>query len=109
VAYDETLALRVRAALGGQTGVVERKMFGGLVFMVNGNMCCGVAGDRLMVRVGLAAYEDALTQPHAGLMDFTGRPMRGSVIVAPAGLASDADLAAWLHRGLDFVDTLPAK
>jgi TfoX/Sxy family transcriptional regulator of competence genes len=109
MAYDETLAVRITRDLQVCSGVVERKMFGGLVFMVHGNMCCGVMDDRLMVRVGADAYEDALDQPHAGLVNFTGRPMKGSVLVECAGLATDADLAVWLRRGLDFVDTLPPK
>ena len=91
MAYDETLALRIREALDVHAGVVERKMFGGLAFMVNGNMCCGVMDDRLMVRVGPHAYGDALELPHAGLLNFTGRPMKGSVLVEAEGLQSDDD------------------
>ena len=84
-------------------------MFGGLAFMVNGNMCCGVMDDRLMVRVGPHAYGDALELPHAGLLNFTGRPMKGSVLVEAEGLKSDDDLTTWLNRGLAFVATLPPK
>ena len=109
MAYDETLAVRISRALQVRSGVVERRMFGGLCFMVDGNMCCGVMDDRLMVRVGPDAYDDALDQPYTGLVNFTGRPMKGSVLVAPEGLATDADLAAWLARGLAFVATLPPK
>ena len=109
MAYDETLARRIRDALDVHARVVERKMFGGLAFMVNGNMCCGVMDNRLMVRVGPHAYEDALKLPHAGLLNFTGRPMKGSVLIESEGLKSDEDLAAWLNRGLAFVATLPPK
>ncbi len=107
--YNEQLVGRVRAALAGQRNVAERKMFGGLTFMVRGNMACGVEHDRLMVRVGPAAYDDALGRPHAQMMNFTGRPMKGFVFVEPAGLKSDKDLQAWVQRGVDFAMSLPAK
>jgi hypothetical protein len=84
-------------------------MFGGLAFLVGGHMCCGVVGDRLMVRVGPDAYEEALGRPHARKMDFTGRPMRGLVYVEPRGFASEDALAGWIARGLAFVETLPPK
>ena len=109
MAYDENTAARVRQALSPVDGVVERRMFGGLVFMVNGNMCCGIEQDRLMLRVGPAQYAEALDQPYAGVMDFTGRPMRGFVIVQPAGFATAATLQEWIGRALAFVQTLPAK
>ncbi len=109
MAYDENTAARVRQALAAVAGVVERRMFGGLVFMVRGNMCCGVEQDQLMLRVGPAQYADALAQPYAGVMDFTGRPLRGFVIVPPAGFATTAALQEWLDRALTFVQTLPAK
>ena len=79
MAYDEQFAERVRAVLAGQPGLAERKMFGGLAFMLAGNMCVGVEQDRLMVRLGQELYEDALSRPHAAPMDFTGRPMKGFV------------------------------
>ena len=107
--YDETLAQRVRPVLAPRPGVVEMKMFGGLAFMLNGNMAVGILNDRLMVRVGRDAYDDALAQPHCQPMDFTGRPMRGFVMVDPAGIADDSQLADWIRRGLDFASTLPAK
>ena len=83
--YDEQLAERVRAVLAGQPGLTERKMFGGLAFMLAGNMCVGVENDRLMLRLGQDLYEEALTRPHAAPMDFIGRPMKGFVFVAPGG------------------------
>ena len=109
MAYDETLALRIKAELQTRAAIAERKMFGGLAFMISGNMCCCVTDQGLMVRVGVDAYEDALAQPHAGLMDLTGRPMKGWVLVAPEGVASDAGLVEWVTQGAEFAATLPAK
>ena len=109
MAYSETLADRARVAIGQHSEYSERKMFGGLAFMVNGHMCCGILGDELMVRVGPAGYEDALAQPHAREMDFTGRPMRGMIYVGTAGVETDASLVAWVARGLAFVQSLPPK
>ena len=109
MAYSEALADRARLALGQQTAFSERKMFGGLAFMVNGHMCCGILGDELMVRVGPDGYEDALAQPHARVMDFTGRPSRGMIYVGTAGVETDAGLEAWVARGLAFVNSLPPK
>ena len=107
--YNEGLAQRVRATLAEQDAVVEKKMFGGLAFMLNGNMCCGIIRDDLMVRVGPEQYADALVQPHVRELDFTGRPMRGMIVVDADGLRSDADLEVWVRRGVAFVSELPAK
>ena len=109
MAYDENTAARVRQALGAVKGVAERRMFGGLVFMVQGNMCCGVEQDNLMLRVGPAQYAAALEEPYAGVMDFTGRPLRGFVVVQPAGFATAAELGEWVGKAVAFVRTLPAK
>ena len=109
MAYDEDMAYRIRVALADQTGVTEKKMFGGLAYMVNGHMCCGIAKGSLMVRVGPEQYEEALAQTYAKEMDFTGRPMRGMIYVDPDGYRSDADLQAWVDRGLTFVSSLPPK
>ena len=106
--YDEQLVERVRGVLAGEA-FEERKMFGGLTFMLQGNMCCGVAGERLMVRVGPEKYDEALGQKHAQLMDFTGRPMKGFVFVGSEGLASDGELETWVQRGVDCALSLPAK
>jgi hypothetical protein len=84
-------------------------MFGCLAFLVGGHMCMGISGGNLMVRTGEAGHAEALGQPHARPMDFTGRPMKGFVFVSPAGYESDAALQAWLDRGLRFVRTLPPK
>ena len=109
MAYDEKLADRLRDAFGRTQSVTERRMFGGIAFMVRGNMCCGVIDDRLMVRVGPEAYEGALKLAHAEPMDFTGRSMRGFVYVAPEGAKTARQIQAWVRRGLEFVQTLPAK
>ena len=107
--YDEMLVERVRGVLKGKRNVMERKMFGGLTFMLQGNMCCGVAGDRLMVRVGAEKYDEALAQKHAQLMAFTGRPMKGFVYVDLEGVKKDKDLKGWVQRGVDFALSLPEK
>ena len=109
MAYNEQLADRVRGILTQHEPLIEKKMFGGLSFMLRGNMCCGVDRDNLMVRVGPDQYDEALAQPHARPMDFTGRPLRGMVYVGPEGYRSDDALAAWLKRGVDFAASLPPK
>lgn len=108
--YGEQVADRVRETLA-HAGVtpVEQKMFGGLAFMVGGHMAVGVLGDELVVRVGKGAYEDALAQPYAREMDFTGRPMTGMVLVGTQGFGDDATLRAWVQRGLDCTASLPPK
>jgi hypothetical protein len=109
MAYDEGLAERIRAALGEHPDLVEKKMFGGVGFMLQGNMACGVNKEDLIVRVGLEGYDDAVIRPHARPFDFTGRPMKGWVIVAPPGYEEDSDLDAWLHDGVSFALSLPPK
>ena len=109
MAYDTALAERIRGALGDRDDVSERKMFGGIAFMVAGNMAVGVIRDDLMVRVGPAAHDDALARSHVREMDFAGRPMRGMVYVAPVGVASDDELARWVGAGADFAASLPPK
>jgi TfoX/Sxy family transcriptional regulator of competence genes len=109
MAYDEHLAERIRDALGGRDNVTERKMFGGIAFMVGGNMAVGVIRDDLMVRIGPDAHDDALGQPHVRIMDFAGKPMKGMIYVGPGGVASDRDLARWVDAGADFAASLPPK
>ncbi len=109
MAYDEGLAERVRKALKRRRGVSEKQMFGGLSFLIDGNMSCGIVGDELMVRVGPDAHQESLRRPHARKMDFTGRALTGYVYVAATGLRTDADLKAWVDRGVRFARTLPAK
>jgi hypothetical protein len=109
MAYDEDLAARIRTILADQPTLIEKKMFGGLAFMLHGHMCCGVMPEELMVRVGPAQRGAALGLPFARELDFTGRPMTSMVVVAPEGLEADGDLAAWVQRGVQFVTTLPPK
>jgi TfoX/Sxy family transcriptional regulator of competence genes len=109
MAYDEDIANLVREALASQSDVTERKMFGGLAFMVGGHMCCGVLGEELMVRVGPEQYEAALALPHARPMDFTGKTMRGMIYVDAVGARNADELTAWVGRGLTYVTSLPPK
>ena len=94
--FDESVAVRIRTLLRGVDCVDEKRMFGGLTFMVNGHMCCGIVGDDLVVRTGPEEYEEALSQPHARPMNFTGRPMRGFLYVAPEGYRSARNLKSWV-------------
>jgi len=109
MAYDEGLAQRIRELLEDDPRIREKKMFGGVAFLVNGSMAAGIIRDELMVRAGPAGYAQALAQPHARAMDFTGRPMRGFVQVAPAGFEDDADLRAWLARGVAYAESQAMK
>jgi TfoX/Sxy family transcriptional regulator of competence genes len=109
MAYDEGLTQRIREALAEREDLAERRMFGGVAFLLGGHMCAGVVGDDLMVRVGPDAYASALAEPDAREMDFTGRPMRGLVYVDGASLESDARLAVWIARGVAFAGSLPPK
>ena len=108
--YDEDLVERLRERLAGEHGVSERAMFGGVAFMLEGNMCVGaMKGGDLMVRLAAGDEDTALREPHTRRMDMTGRPMAGWIVVEPSGFASDADLAAWVRRGVEHVRTLPPK
>ena len=109
MAYDEGLAERIRTAVIDRPNVAEKKMFGGLAFMLNDYMFCGVTDDALMARVGPENYAESLARPHVREMDFTGRPMKGYVYVDPAGIESDRELADWVDLCADFVLTLPPK
>jgi TfoX/Sxy family transcriptional regulator of competence genes len=109
MAYDEVLAERIRSVLADEAGVSEKRMFGGLAFLVHGNMCVGVVSDDLMVRVGPEAYDELIRQPHAREMDFTGRPMRGFLYVGAEGVEADAELKRWAGYGLAFTRALPKK
>jgi hypothetical protein len=109
MAYDEGVAQRIREALEQSPGLVEKKMFGGVGYMLHGNMACGVNGDDLIVRVGPERYAEALAHPHAREFDLTGRPMRGWVTVAPDGYEADEDLNAWVKQGVEYALSLPAK
>jgi TfoX/Sxy family transcriptional regulator of competence genes len=109
MAFDEKLAARIRSVLTGTPDITERRMFGGLTFLCAGHMACGIVGEDLMLRLGETDAEIALDTPHARPMDFTGRPMRGMVYIAPEGFATEPDLADWVQRSLRFVATLPPK
>jgi TfoX/Sxy family transcriptional regulator of competence genes len=109
MAYDEGLAERIRETLVDAHGISERRMFGGLAFLLHGNMFVGVLGSTLMARVGPDQYAAALRKPHAREMDFTGRPMKGYVYVDESGTAEDADLAAWVVACRGYAATLPRK
>ena len=109
MAFDEELAARVRDVLAPRPALSERKMFGGIAFMIGGNMAVGVVGDDLMVRLDPADAEQALAESHARPMDFTGRPMKGMVFVDAAGTEGEEALAGWVDAGADFAASLPAK
>ena len=109
MAYDETLADRIRALLGPETHLTSMKMFGGIGFMDRGNMAIGIIKDDLLVRVGADADDDALAQPGARPMEFGGRTMKGFITVDRSAIADDAVLGAWIDRGLAFTKTLPPK
>lgn len=109
MAYDASLAHRIREALGGTRNVIEKQMFGGIVFMLHGNMLVGVWKDSLIVRLGPTHGEAALEEPNVRVFDVTGRPMKNWVMVEPEGLEEDEDLRKWIERAKDFVETLPAK
>lgn len=111
MAFDETLAQRIRAELKDTPGVTEKRMFGGIAFMLRDHMCVGVVDSTLMARVGPDAYEAALSQPHVREMNFTGKPLRGYVFVDidVAGIRSAQDPRAWIAKCVAFVSTLPPK
>jgi hypothetical protein len=109
MAYDHHLAARIRGVFGHRKGVEEKRMFGGLAFLVGGHMACGIVGEELMVRVGPKAYEAALAEPHVREMDFTGKPLRGMVYVGVEGIAAEPDLARWVECGHDYASSLPPK
>lgn len=109
MAFDEGLAQRIREAMEERRDVDEKKMFGGLAFMVRGHMTVGIVGEELMVRVGAEAYEASLALPHAKPMTFTGKALKTMVYVSTDGFESDEDLSAWIERGLAFNATLAPK
>ena len=107
--YDEDLADRLRALLAGRPEVHEQKMFGGLCFMLNGNMACGILGSEMVVRVGRENLEHALSQPHSRPFDMTGRPIRSFVYVAAEGIATSEGLEDWAGKGITYAAALPPK
>jgi TfoX/Sxy family transcriptional regulator of competence genes len=109
MAYDEALAARVRGRLAGEAGLAEKSMFGGLAFLLDGNMSVGVRGDELMVRVGADGTEAALAQPHARESFMGERPMKGWILVAAEGLNGEDELGEWIGRGVAYARRLPPK
>jgi len=107
--WNQALAERVRVSLGPRPDVFERRMFGGLCFMVGGHMTVGLVGDKLMARVGPDQYDAALKSKHVRPMDFTGRPLTGFVYVEPSGLKNQTNVASWVDRCLAFIATLPKR
>lgn len=109
MAFDENLAARIRSALGRKKGVEEKKMFGGLGFLLHGNMLVGVWKNAMIVRLGPEEGEAALRQPHVGEFDITGRPMRGWIMIASEGVADEGAVNGWVQQAVRFVGKLPAK
>ena len=110
MAYDTALADRIRKALGGQAKLTEKEMFGGVGFMLRGNMACGVSGSDMIVRVGPAGHDAAMKEPHARPFDLSGgKPPKGWLLVRPAGLKTEAALTRWVERGVAFALSLPPK
>jgi len=109
MAYNKQTAERVRNLMADQPGFVEKKMFGGVGFLLHGNMACGVNKEHLVVRVGPDNYSDAVMRPHAHPFDITGREMKGWVMISPTGYANETDLTEWVQSGIDFALTLPPK
>ena len=109
MAYDQDLANRLREQLAGEDAVTEKEMFGGIAFLVGGNMAVGVSRENLMVRVGKEQGDAALEEPHTRPFDMTGRPMKAWVLVEPAGIETDEALGAWVGRGVAYARSLPAK
>jgi TfoX/Sxy family transcriptional regulator of competence genes len=109
MAYDERLAKRLRGYFKRRKGVEEKRMFGGLCFMLNGHMCCGIEKDRLMVRVLPDRYETLLKKPHAREMDFTGKPLTGFLFISEAGYRTAAGLTGWLEEAVECAKSKPSK
>jgi TfoX/Sxy family transcriptional regulator of competence genes len=109
MAYNAGLADDIRARIGGRGDLTEKEMFGGIAFMVGGNMAVGVSGDDLMVRVGKETYDEVLTRPGVREFDMSGKPMRGWVLVSDKGHSTEAELTSWIDRGVSYAESLPPK
>lgn len=109
MAFDQSLAARIREELVPVSGITEKRMFGGLAFILNGNIYVGVWKDSLLVRLDVAEGVAALYEPHVRDFDITGRPMKGWILVDPPGIEDDRGLKEWLFRAYEFVKMLPAK
>lgn len=104
--YNEKLAEMIRESIKGKRNITEKKMFGGLAFLIKGKMFCGIVKDDLMIRTGPENYEKVLSKPHARPMDFTGKPMKGFVYVGPLGFKTTKTLSGWIDLGLDYASKL---
>ena len=109
MAYSESLASRIRDVFADHRGITEKKMFGGVGFMLYGNMCVGVWKSSLIVRLGPEQAAVALKEPNVVEFDITGRSMKGWAMVEPDGLETDEQLSGWIERAVEFVETLPRK
>jgi TfoX N-terminal domain len=109
MAYDEALATRIRKQLGKRAGLAEKQMFGGLAFLLNGNMCVGIHGKEMIVRLDPADTDAALKDRHVRLFDLTGRPMKGWILVGPTGLKTPAALGKWVRVAVEYAGSLPRK
>ena len=109
MAFDEQLANIVRKQLSRKAGLAEKKMFGGLAFLINGNMSVGVHGNELIVRIAPEATDAALKEPGARVFDITGRPMKGWLLIGGAGVKDPASVTEWVRRGVDYASSLPKK
>ncbi len=109
MAYDERLAGRIRRVLGDHEGLTERTMFGGLSFLVNGHIACGVVDDHIVLRLGNEGAAAALQQEHTREMDFTGKPIKSMVYVEPKGYDRQEDLRAWILKAVGFAMSLPPR
>jgi len=110
MAFDEKLAARIRNQLGKKKGLTEKKMFGGIAFLLNGNMSCGVHGDEMIVRLAPDQTDAALAQEHTRVFDLSGgRPMKGWLLVELDGLKTDKALAKWVETGVTYAASLPPK
>ena len=109
MAFDEKLAERIRKRLGKRSGLTEKKMFGGIGFLLNGNMCCGVHGDEMIVRLDPEQTDKALSKKNTRRFDLTGRPMKGWILVTQKGLATDASLGKWIGVATEYASSLPSK
>ncbi|MBK9927429.1 MAG: TfoX/Sxy family protein [Anaerolineales bacterium] len=108
MAYNEKLAEQMRAAFG-EIPFVEKKMFGGIGFLIQGNLACGIYKENMIVRVGPEKRDKLLKKPHTSLFDITGRPMRGWLMVEPDGCKTAKQVSTWVKEGIEFALTLPAK
>lgn len=107
--YDPGLAERLADMLTNRSGMEEKKMFGGIGWMLNGNMCVGVYKEWLVIRVGIDAAENILIEPHVKPMDITGKVMKGWAMIFPEGIEDDSELIRYVDLASNFVNTLPAK